>query len=756
MSATASAPPPPAASSARDAPARAWWRGDVASEVALATAAGLLALAAVAVVLRLWDARPGLPWGYGGDGLWLAQVVKGMVDNGWITSNPDVGAPFGQELYDFTGALGDNLQFLIMKVMSVVSQDPVKIVNAYFLLGFFLCAATACIVLRRLGVSRGAAVVAAVLFSLLPAHVGGGLGRVLLGAYWAIPFSALLIMRVFAGEPLFARRTGGRRLARWASWRTLGTAAMCFLIAGTGLYYALFTVILLTLAAAAVLIARRDWRAALGGAVATLLVLAIFVVHVSPSILYTHRHGPNPTLSARPVGDSNVYATNLAQLILPVLGHRLAAAAELSARMDKGKPFPGDTETSLSALGLLASLGFLGMLLVAVVPGVRAARERAGPATATAVAVFLLGTTGGIGLLIALFVTTGLRGWGRISPLLGFVGLFAVAIAYDALRARVGASRPRSWRLYGVAALLPVALVVGVADQTTTTMIPAYKAAGDQYRSDASFVDHIEAALPDGAGVLQLPAAAFPENGPIVNMADYSHMRGPLHTRDLRFSYGSMKGRPHGDWVQRLAGLPLADGLSYYVAAGFRGIWVDRRGYADAGAAIDKQLRALPGEPPPLVSGDENLRFYSLVDYAHRWAADRTPGEIRNARDSALNLSELALAAGTNLVPGSSVPQIENPPVGGSFVLRNPGRLARAIEMRGRLFVDGHQTIVIAQLPGGGRVRLTARRGRGAPFTLRTRVAPESNVTVRVSSAAVRRPLQFPELLVTDAVLRPR
>jgi len=754
VSANASAPPPPAAADAVDGPATPWWRRETAAELALAAAAGVVALAALAVVLRLWNSKLGLPYGYAGDGLWLQQVVKAIVDHGWFLTNSDVGAPFGQEMHDFSGALGDNLHFLIIKAMSVVSQDPIKLVNAYFLLGFFLCAATACLVLRRLGVSRGAAGVADVLFSLLPAHVGGGEGRLMLGAYWAIPFSALLVMRVFAGEPLFSRTgaPGAGRLTRWASRRTLGTLAICFLIAGTGLYYALFTVIMLALAAIAVALTRRDRAAAAGGALAGLLVLAIFVVHLSPSLLYTQRHGANPQLSQRPVSDSNLYATNFAQLVVPVVGHRLDVADDVARTYLTRKPFPGGSETGLSALGLVGSLGFVGLLLVVVVPGVGWARERAGPAAATAVTAFLVGTTGGIGLLIAMLVTPDLRAWGRISPLIGFVALFAAALAYDALRARTAAGG-RPWGRLAVVALLPVVLVVGVADQTTERMVPPYELNRDTYRSDAIFVDKIEAALPDGAGVLQLPAAAFPENGPIANMPDYSHMRGPLHSHALRFSFGAVKGRPSGEWALRLSGRPMADALRYYAVAGFRGVWVDRRGYVDAGHAVDRDLRALPGVAAPIVSDDDNLRLYSIAGYARAWAQGRTPLQLRAARDSALYPTRVLPGAGTQLPTQRLEPQIDDPASGGSMDFISPGRLDRAVVLTGRLRAARDGLRVEVTLPSGARTTLRASRG-GTPFRLRLRLAAGTTRPLRLRAADARGPLWLSELRALDESLR--
>lgn len=729
-----------------------WWRRALASEAALATAAGMMAVVAITIVLRLWEPGIAIPYGYGGDGLWVEQVVKGIIDHGWYFTNRDVGAPFGQQLYDFTGSFGDNLHFAVIKAMTLFSQDPVKVVNGYFVLGFLLCAASACLVLRKLGISRAAAAVAAVLFALLPAHVGVGEGRLMLGAYWSIPLTALLVMRVFGGEPMFARREGGGRLTRWCSRRSLVTAGLCFLIAGSGLYYALFSVMLLLLAAVAVLLVRRDWRATLGGGLAAGIVLVIFVAHVSPSIIHSYRHGANSQLSQRPIGDNSRYATSLSLLVVPVIGHRWAPAAELAAKLETAKLSPGPNENSLSALGLFASLGFLGLLLVAGVPGARRARARAGPAAATALTAFLLGTTGGIGLLVALLVTPDLRAWGRISPLLGFLGLFAVALAYDALRRRAAGRR---WR-YPVMALLGVVLVAGIADQTTESMVQDYDLARTEYYSDARFVRNIESQLPTDAAVLQLPPAPFPEAGMIQQMVDYSHMRGPLHANTLRFSYGSMKGRVEGDWVRRLSTLPTELALPYYVVAGMRGVWVDRRGYApDVGAALDGDLRRLLGrDGRPLISEDGHLAFYSLMSYARRWLAGRTSQQLREARDSALRLGNVAAGPGTTPDPASHVPQIVDPRAGGALTVSNPGRYPRTVVVHGRLHTDAAPVTVEATLPDGRQTSLRATR-EAHPFEFRVRVPAGASVPVRFVAPAARAPVGFPELRGTDTSVAP-
>lgn len=124
--------------------------------------------------------------------------------------------------------------------------------NVFFLLTFPLAALTAFLVMRRLGISAGAALVCASLYALLPYHFLRGETHLFLSAYYSVPLAAYLILAVLSGEPLFARRGGTRAwLLALASRRTLTTLTICVVVASASgsFYYAGFAVLLLGAAA---------------------------------------------------------------------------------------------------------------------------------------------------------------------------------------------------------------------------------------------------------------------------------------------------------------------------------------------------------------------------------------------------------------------------------------------------------------------------------------------------------------------------
>src|SRR6202011_3378560 len=97
----------------------------------------------------------------------------------------------------------------------------------------------------------------------------------------------------------------------------------------------------------------------------------------------------------------------------------------------------------------------------------------------------------------------------------------------------------------------------------------------------------IEAVVPPGAMLFELPYQGFPEAGPVQAMADYEPLRPYLHSHALRWSYPAMRGRADARWIREISGHAPARLLDEISEVGFQGIVIARPGYADSGAAIE-------------------------------------------------------------------------------------------------------------------------------------------------------------------------
>jgi hypothetical protein len=83
----------------------------------------------------------------------------------------------------------------------------------------------------------------------------------------------------------------------------------------------------------------------------------------------------------------------------------------------------------------------------------------------------------------------------------------------------------------------------------------------------------------------------FPES-PVPGVYAYDHFRPYLYTKDLRYSYGSNKGRVQDAWQRLIVAMPPAEQIAALERYGFSGIYVNRAGYPDRGEAMLNQFKA--------------------------------------------------------------------------------------------------------------------------------------------------------------------
>ena len=569
------------------------------SEAGYAALAAGLSFLFGALVLKPWKGALDVPYGYVGDANLYQASIKGVLDHGWYWHNSSLGAPGRAQLFDFPSLAGDPLNVLIIKVIGLFTSDSGVAINVFFLLTFPLVGLVAYLVLRQLTVSPWAAVVCSVLYALLPYHFLRGEGHLLLAAYYVVPLGAWLVLSVLADRPLF----GTRRSA-------LVTVGLCALVsfASASYYYSAFTVVLVASAAALRALATRNWRPLVhgGGVVAAIAVFSLLTL--MPSFVYWARHGTNPGVAHRHAFESELYGLKFAQLVLPIENHRIGALGNARSTYDRW--FPATEATFDTPLGIVATLGFVGLLGLCLVQLVSPGRPLAPPlygnAALAALLALLFAWAGGLAVFVATLEPQ-IRSWNRLSVFIGFFALLAVGLVLDRL---LGWLRPRRAGAVIGAVVVFAVLTLGALDQTSPTYVPPYDALSASYRSDGDFVSTLEDRLPSGAMVFQLPYSRFPEAPPIFRMADYDLFRGYLHSDDLRWSYGHTKGRGDDPNVP-ISSEKTPQMVRDLKGEGFSGIYVDRFAYTDGATALEKELADATGAKP-LVSRDGRLSFFAL------------------------------------------------------------------------------------------------------------------------------------------------
>ena len=583
-------------------------------------------------VLKLWNANLRAPLYLGGDNNLNLEAIKDILEHGWYLTNHSVGAPFGQQLYDYPAYSGDSLYLVMLKIIGLPFSNAAAVENLFFLLCFPLITISAYAALRALGISVGASIVCAVLYTLLPVHFFDGEQHLFLASYFTVPLGCYLVLRVFRGDTLFSRDPRRSGVRSYLTGRSCAAVLACAVMGCSDNYYAAFTVALLALAALFAAVARRSRATLLGGLGAAVLVLAVMGLNGLPNLIYTSQHGKDPAVGQRQPLESDLYGLTLADLVLPIQSHRIKPFGELTTRYQSTAPAPIGEGHSAN-LGLIGTLGLLWLAIVFALRALGArlswtSDPRQAHAALAAGFAFLIATVGGLGLLFAYVVSPQLRAWNRISVFIAFFALLGVGFILD----RIGA-RLRDRRL-GFAAVLGLVLVVGALDQTSPSMAPPYKTHDYEYFTTARFVAAIQRELPSGSAVFQLPYVPFPENPPVYRMEDYSELEGYLDSSTLSWSYGQLKGLPL-DWEATVVEQPLPLMVAEISAAGFKGIYIDTYGYGDNGASITAALTAQLGVNPT-VSGDGRLYFFNMAAYNMQLRTRYSSAEIATLANAAL------------------------------------------------------------------------------------------------------------------------
>jgi phosphoglycerol transferase len=569
--------------------------------------AAALSLIAAVVVFKVWRADLRVPFDYGGDALLMAVGVKSMLDHGWIFENPSLGAPLGMQFYDFPFLAHATVHLVAMKAMALVTGDWALIFNLYFLLGSPFIALAALAVFRQFGVRAGPAVVCSVLYSCLPSRLMKGEGHLFLDVFYDVPLTLLVVLWVCGDTPpLFADPAPGGRWPRLdvRRGRALVAVILCVFKGCADIYFTAFIACLLVAGGAWASRGRGSPANAASAAALATVLFASITANVFPSVLYPLRHGPNPAGLVRRASDAEIFGMRIVQLVLPVPQHRLPALAQTTESYSAHAPLVGENATT--ALGAVATVGFL-VLLVLVARAPSPGDPRASLLRRLSFlnfAAVLLATTGGFGALVSLLVAPEIRAYMRMNVVIGFLAFFAVALLLERWHARHRAS---------LLVALPILLVAGLADQSTAAVPRRYEDVKRAYDDDAKFVSDVEAALPAGSAVFELPYMGFPESPPLHRMEAYDLARPYLHSRALRWSFPAMRGRSGDLWARDVASRGAQAMLTALAGAGFAGIVIDRDGYEDSGAAIEAALRDLEGGPP-LVSPDGTFAFFRVPD----------------------------------------------------------------------------------------------------------------------------------------------
>ena len=573
----------------------------------------VLAIGAIGYVCWRWSVTPEnlqLPFVYMGfDDFETYVDVTNIRDTGWLWHSTRLGAPFGAEFHDFPVIFLHNFDELLFKVLLLFTSNVFEVVNIAFLLTPVFSSWAAYFVLRELRISRLLAACGALTFAFLPFYFLRNELHMMLTLYSFVPLVFWLCVFAYRGEIL---RTFHFRMFCRRDWLAL---FFCLLIANNGTaYWQAFSCFFLLITAILAATDRQDWHAGLPAMRALGIILVVFALCLTPAAYQNHVQGNNFEPAQRSAVEVDNGGLRLTAMLLP---------RELSWDKADRKVDAYHRDAHSDAATYIGPLAAVGVIFLFVPLFWRKEWEDVtGLFSRLTLAALLLAMVGGVASIVTVFLAPGvlLRVYYRISIYLAFMGIWLVCFSLG--RWQFGKKYKKLF-LVGVVCLFAWNLLaqypqddsrdyVAPKDALPSFSPPDYARIRSDFTSDRDFVQYLEAELPAGAMIYQLPYHRFPEGGAVERMFDYQLFIGFLHSRQLRWSYGGMKGRPGDLWPRELAQRPMAEQISQLRATGFAGIYVDCRAYKpEALQALTEELTALLGEDAQM-SSNGNLAFWRL------------------------------------------------------------------------------------------------------------------------------------------------
>jgi hypothetical protein len=553
----------------------------------------VIVVALQVVFFRLWNADLTVPFSYWGDTLWFLVPVKGMLENGWVYEIPQLSAPFGLSAAAFPAMT--NLDWAMMKAISLFVSEPGLILNLFWLISMVLTALSANLALHMLGLRTSLAGLMAVIYAFLPFALLRNVAHISL-VYYSVPLIVMYAIFIARGcdHPQ-------ARIVKVVGYSAIIAQGLCYI------YFSFFSVILFAFAGLVGFTRQRKWAPLKGAAVAILVLLFAASLNLIPTFHSWHTHGKPPEMNYKSAQEAEVYGLKIRKMIAPHVSNKLPIFKQWGSS-DLYAGFPHENENVTARLGPMAAAGFLFLLMVSA--GLIRLREleklQIRPIAALTLFALLFTTVGGFGAIFNQIIPD-LRCYNRFSVFIAFLALAGMALW---IQGRIQHSVKLNHKVFLLIALMLFG-AFSLYDQLLDSKHLNIRRPADEIsaRQERRFVKQLESLVLPGTSVFQLPITGFPPDAGTGRMLPYDHARPYFWSSTLNFSWPSFSNR-HAGWllnIQRFQGRELLEAL---VLSGFRLVWVDRFGYTDNGEQLISAIleagaeEILQGESPRYVALD--------------------------------------------------------------------------------------------------------------------------------------------------------
>lgn len=543
----------------------------------------------------------------GGDDMGMLVDAKMFSEQGWVLTTDRLGAPNGTQMYDFSSNLLHNAGLIIMKFFVFITGNAMTGFNLTYLSIFIIAGVVSYIVMRQIGINCWISSLTSAVYGLSPYMLARGVGHMVLVEAYFIPLSLLLCFWIMERDDVFRLEKGFfKKPVNYA------VIVMALLIANNGIaYYPYFTCFILLVTGVSKWIKSKKASGFLKSVSMTALICLFLVLSLLPAKIYTMQHGANAlAISRAGFVETEMYGLKLIMLFMPRNGHGIDLFNRAIAMYDSNTTYLNENITEY--LGIIAIIGFFILMLSLFINRDSLVKKRLGMLSELNIMLVLLGTTSGLGTMIAFLITDKIRGYNRISIFIEYVCILGVAVLIGSIADRIKDNKKNVLYIIITASTGAVCLLSIWEGGGQPVSAETYAEINNTYDSDEKFVSSIEDSVEEGAMIYQLPYHEYPEGESQNEMWDYHLFTGYLHSDKLRWSYGSIKGREEDNWNKNISEMESREMVSELKKQEFAGIYIDRRAYTSQELeTLEKELEKETGNKP-VISDNGCLSFFKF------------------------------------------------------------------------------------------------------------------------------------------------
>jgi phosphoglycerol transferase len=425
---------------------------------------------------------------------------------------------------------------------------------------------------RLMGADYRWSMVAGILFGFATMAFARQIHHLPVALYWHVPLGLVVCHWLINSEVVIGSR--GFRMAA-------GVAVV------TGLQNPYYTNLFIQLVGLSVLVlvVRKQWRAAGAGLLlGTAAFIAFLLMNVN-MFLYHASAGPNPGAVYRNFQWLEYYALKPLDMFLPPPGHVIDALGQFVARYREQALVQGEVPAS----NYLGIFGIAALCWLVVDSFRKFAGTEAKPIPFETMQILWIAAysiVGGANGLIGAFGIHLFRSTNRFS-----IFILAIALLYAARRLSAFSLKP-AWLTAGGLLICGIALVDQSVPKPTGEQIAETR---NRLEADREFVAELERRLPEGAMLMQIPFAPFPEAS-APGVPPYDYFRPYLHAKHIRISYGAIKGREGDLWQMELGNKDLRAAIAEIKQKGFAALYIQHAAFPEDAKPLMRALASLGHE----------------------------------------------------------------------------------------------------------------------------------------------------------------